>query len=75
MPHGGRVTVSIGVAEGTLEDDGAWRALYHHADTALYAAKRQGRDRIVHTRDLAPGDLPSDACTLPQQSLPERKVA
>ena len=52
MPHGGQITVSIGIAEGTLEDDRAWRTLYKLADDALYEAKRQGRDRHFHAADL-----------------------
>lgn len=58
MPHGGQVTVSIGIAEGTLEDDPAWRDLYRRADDALYEAKRKGRDRFVHARDLETADRP-----------------
>ena len=59
MPHGGAVTVSIGIAEGTLEDDRAWRTLYRLADDALYEAKRQGRDRFVHVRDLETAAAPA----------------
>jgi diguanylate cyclase (GGDEF)-like protein len=51
---GARVTVSIGVA--TFPEDGrVARALVDMADTALYAAKAQGRDRVV----LAGHALPS----------------
>ncbi len=52
MPHGERITVSIGIAEGTLEDDPAWRNLYRQADDALYEAKRCGRDRACHAGEL-----------------------
>ncbi len=52
MPHGERITVSIGIAEGTLEDDPAWRNLYRQADDALYEAKRCGRDRACHADEL-----------------------
>ena len=48
MPHGDQVTVSIGVAEGTLGSDSAWRTLYKRADDALYEAKRKGRDCVCH---------------------------
>lgn len=57
MPHGGQVTVSIGIAEGLLADERAWRRLYGRADEALYAAKRTGRNRFCHIDDIA-DDLP-----------------
>lgn len=75
MPHGGRVTISIGMAEGTLEDDAAWRDLYHRADKALYAAKSRGRDRVVLARDLeTPDRMPGESKVSP--AIPtKRKVA
>ena len=75
MPHGGRVTISIGMAEGTLEDDAAWRNLYHRADKALYAAKSRGRDRVVLARDLeTPDRKPGESEVSP--AIPtKRKVA
>lgn len=48
MPHGSAVTVSIGIAEGAVGDELAWRALFRRADAALYEAKQTGRNRAVH---------------------------
>jgi diguanylate cyclase (GGDEF)-like protein len=44
----GRVTASIGVAEATATSD--FQQLFRLADQALYAAKQQGRDRVVVRR-------------------------
>lgn len=41
-----RVTASIGVATVSL-DDKSLDSVLHRADTALYMAKRQGKDRVV----------------------------
>jgi diguanylate cyclase (GGDEF)-like protein len=49
VDHGGHtiaVTVSIGVAE-VAGGDGAWSHVMQAADTALYAAKRGGRNRVA----------------------------
>ncbi len=46
----GRLTISIGVS--TLQPGLDASALLERADQGLYAAKRAGRDRVVHVRDL-----------------------
>ena len=75
MPHGGHCTVSIGVAEGSLEDDAAWRDLYQRADKALYAAKRRGRDRALNAAELQAPASPRPDCAAPREAAPARKVA
>lgn len=42
------LTVSIGIAEGPITDEASWRQLYRNADAALYQAKHEGRNRVVH---------------------------
>lgn len=53
MPHGDQVTVSIGIAEGSLATDDGWRKLYSLADNALYEAKRGGRNRFCHAGEIS----------------------
>lgn len=55
MPHGGTVTVSLGVAEGPVLGEDDWRDLYQRADRALYEAKRDGRNRAVQAEALPEG--------------------
>ena len=51
-----RSTVSIGVAVCPEHDAGSMETLLRYSDTALYRAKRAGRDRVVPyaTRDQEP---------------------
>ena len=52
MPHGGTVTVSLGIAEGPVHSEGDWRDLFQRADRALYEVKRDGRNRAVQAEAL-----------------------
>lgn len=52
LPLDMRITVSIGVAEGTVKTDTDWRRLYRLADSALYRAKADGRDRSCRATDF-----------------------
>ena len=40
-----KVTVSVGFVDGRITSEEDWRRLYRLADTALYRAKADGRDR------------------------------
>jgi len=58
MPHpgqdGGPVTVSVGLAwRGIALRSGQLADLLREADQALYAAKRTGRNRVLHVDDAA----------------------
>ncbi|MBS0246633.1 MAG: GGDEF domain-containing protein [Proteobacteria bacterium] len=55
--HLGRVTISIGVA--ALQQDDTAAALIDRADACLYAAKRNGRNRVICEAD--PEVTPDDA--------------
>lgn len=43
------VTISIGFSSGTVDSETAWEELLKKADTALYTAKRNGKDQIRYT--------------------------
>ncbi|MNV84257.1 putative diguanylate cyclase YdaM [compost metagenome] len=47
----GRLTISIGIATCTAGD--SEKNLIHKADTALYASKEGGRNRVTHSFDFA----------------------
>jgi diguanylate cyclase len=47
--HLGRVTISVGVA--TLQKSDTAQSLIERADTCLYAAKRNGRNRVISEAD------------------------
>ena len=55
MPFDLTVTASAGGCIGFLSSDIDWKYLYHHADRALFEAKKAGRDRArtAPRRDLA----------------------
>ncbi|MFC3557747.1 diguanylate cyclase domain-containing protein [Sphingomonas qilianensis] len=54
MPFDLTVTASIGVCHGPLAREADWKTLYCAADSALFAAKRDGRDRAC-IADLSAG--------------------
>lgn len=45
---GHSVTISVGVADGHIVDDAAFRLVYYAADQALYRSKHGGRNRVSH---------------------------
>ena len=53
MPFDLRITASIGSCTGPLLRETDWKALYRHADRALFEAKDSGRDRARAALPLA----------------------
>jgi diguanylate cyclase (GGDEF)-like protein len=47
----GKVTISLGVAEAILDRKLSPVDMVNHADKALYQAKEQGRNRVVHWKE------------------------
>jgi two-component system cell cycle response regulator len=47
------VTISMGVACSTAQTGGNAESLLHHADQGLYAAKRNGRNRVEHFEEIS----------------------
>ena len=52
MPMNWQVTVSVGFVDGRVTTEENWRRLYRLADTALYRAKADGRDRACRATDF-----------------------
>lgn len=55
MPFGIRATVSLGFADGRVTTADDWKRLYRLADSALYRAKADGRDRACRATDFTTG--------------------
>lgn len=63
------VTISIGVAEKNDETESA-EALLHQADSALYAAKRSGRNRVCGADANLPASQADQSVRINQDSSP-----
>lgn len=64
--HAVRQTVSIGIAM-LQKDDVSLPSLMHRADLAMYAAKTQGRNRVVSDIPAPPPEMPALSATLASQ--------
>jgi len=56
MDSGVHITLSIGVASAP-DDAHTGKSLIHKADTALYYAKKTGRDRLANAEQVTPEDV------------------
>lgn len=52
MPQDASVTASIGYVDGSMTSEESWKRLYRLADSALYRAKADGRDRSCRAIDF-----------------------
>jgi diguanylate cyclase (GGDEF)-like protein len=52
MPMNWQVSISIGFVDGRITSEQDWKRLYRLADTALYRAKADGRDRACRATDF-----------------------
>lgn len=59
------LTVSVGMADGMVRCEDEWRELYRRADAALYRAKAEGRNRVVHA---------DPAGAAPASAVPSRRA-
>jgi diguanylate cyclase (GGDEF)-like protein len=64
QPGGQEITISLGVA-AAHGDDVVYDDLFAAADEALYAAKHEGRNRVVSRPVASPADAPAPPLPLP----------